>query len=346
MVVEMELRKLQKTGGSSYIVSLPKEWVLANNLHEQDKVGIMIREDGNLIIIPAVDRELASKEKEIKVDDIPISDKGKDFLYRLLVGAYITGYNIIRVTICNANRLDPMVTMISRKFKQDVIGLEIIEERHESIVMKDLLNPQEMRFNVLVDRISSLVETQLEDALLAIEQRDSGISDKVISTDADVNRIHWLILRQYSILLSNVTISEKLDKTEKKDANFSLISRSIERIGDHAVRIASNNLELVKTDLSPEGIELVIKAGRSAIKIFKGTISAFVNDDMYSANEFIDKVVEHTNLCELVEQHALTLETKAGIALGNIAESIRRAAEYSADIAEYAINYLTDKSKF
>ena len=168
----------------------------------------------------------------------------------------------------------------------------------------------------------------------------------MISTDADVNRIHWLILRQYSILLSNLTISEKLDKAEKKDANFALISRSIERIGDHAVRIAKNNLEIVNTDLSPEGIDFVMKAGRSAIKIFKGIIAAFVNDDMYSSNEFIDKVEEHANLCELIEQYAFTLETKAGIALGNIAESIRRAAEYSADVAEYAINYLTDKSKF
>jgi hypothetical protein len=50
-----------------------------------------------------------------------------------------------------------MVSMISRKFKQDVIGIEIIEERHESIVMKDQLNPAEMRFNVLIDRISSLL---------------------------------------------------------------------------------------------------------------------------------------------------------------------------------------------
>ena len=37
---KVEFRKLQVTGGSTYIVSLPKTWIKANNLNPSDIVSV------------------------------------------------------------------------------------------------------------------------------------------------------------------------------------------------------------------------------------------------------------------------------------------------------------------
>ncbi|MEM3811502.1 MAG: AbrB/MazE/SpoVT family DNA-binding domain-containing protein, partial [Thermoplasmata archaeon] len=42
----MEYRKLQKTGGATYILSLPKKWITTNNLKEGDMLGIDIMSGG------------------------------------------------------------------------------------------------------------------------------------------------------------------------------------------------------------------------------------------------------------------------------------------------------------
>src|SRR5438034_10431908 len=48
----VELRKLQMTGGASYTVSLPKDWVKEQGLKVGDIVAIMPRSDSSLTLIP------------------------------------------------------------------------------------------------------------------------------------------------------------------------------------------------------------------------------------------------------------------------------------------------------
>src|SRR5438128_10871384 len=48
----VELRKLQMTGGASYTVSLPKDWVKEQGLKVGDVVAIMPRSDSSLTLIP------------------------------------------------------------------------------------------------------------------------------------------------------------------------------------------------------------------------------------------------------------------------------------------------------
>src|SRR5207237_10379403 len=47
----VELRKLQMTGGASYTVSLPKDWVKEQGLKVGDVVAMMRRSDSSLTLI-------------------------------------------------------------------------------------------------------------------------------------------------------------------------------------------------------------------------------------------------------------------------------------------------------
>ncbi len=49
---ERELRKLQMTGGASYTVSLPKDWVKEQGLKVGDVVAVLPRADSSLTLVP------------------------------------------------------------------------------------------------------------------------------------------------------------------------------------------------------------------------------------------------------------------------------------------------------
>jgi len=85
----MYIRGIQKTGGSSYILTLPKEWVLAHGLQDKHKVILHIQQSGQLVVLPESVTRLPLV-KRIMADRM--SDR--EFL-RMLTGYYIAGVDEI-----------------------------------------------------------------------------------------------------------------------------------------------------------------------------------------------------------------------------------------------------------
>ena len=52
----METRKVQITGKSTYIISLPKTWVKKVNITNGNSVAMVPRTDGTLLINPKINR--------------------------------------------------------------------------------------------------------------------------------------------------------------------------------------------------------------------------------------------------------------------------------------------------
>ena len=118
----MEIRRVQMTGGSSYVITLPKEWANSLNIKKNDPLGIITKSDGTLLINPKITGEQIQKIKEFEV-----SDKTKQiYLLRQLIGAYITGYTAIKIN--SSKRITGSVRMTIKKFTQTTIGQEIVEE--------------------------------------------------------------------------------------------------------------------------------------------------------------------------------------------------------------------------
>ncbi|MFQ6061151.1 MAG: AbrB/MazE/SpoVT family DNA-binding domain-containing protein, partial [Thermoplasmata archaeon] len=136
----METRKVQLTGGSTYVVSLPKRWVLDSGIQKNDYVGIIPRDDGSLIVTSKVERSQKARKKSFMME----GDAEGDHLLRKLVGAYMTGYSEIEVRM--KPRLSTDVRSAVRDFSRMTIGTEIIEETTNLMVVKDLLDPSDLPF--------------------------------------------------------------------------------------------------------------------------------------------------------------------------------------------------------
>ena len=87
-----EVRRLQLTGGSTYIVSLPKRWVKEHGLVAKDQIRVEWRPSGNLRIIPETSAISRRREVDLALDEIP-----PKLAIDHLIAAYLSGAGIIRI---------------------------------------------------------------------------------------------------------------------------------------------------------------------------------------------------------------------------------------------------------
>jgi len=335
----MEIRRIQVTGGSSYIITLPKEWINKLNIRKNDPIGLIIQSNGTILVTPKISGEQTQKIKEFEIED----KKNQTYLLRKLIAAYIAGYTTIKIK--GKDRIPPQVRTIVRKFTQTTIGQEVVEETINSITLKDLLNPAEMPFNRTLKRMHIIIKGMYEDMLNALISRDNEILDDIIKRDNEVDRLHWLIARQHNIILKNVNFAEKMNTTTGLSSASYLIGRISERIGDHVIKIANNIKEMPDKKIDKKIIEKLIKASNYSMGLYTKSITSFFRKNLESANENIENITELSEQCEKLNTMTLKLDAKIAVHVGNIIESIQRIGDYSEDISEHVINYIISEEK-
>ena len=332
----MEIRRVQVTGGASFVVTLPKDWAEAQKIGKNDPVGLIVQPDGTLLITKKITEDPVQRIKEI--DSSTLSDPA--FLFRMLIGAYITGFTVIRIT--TKQRFPPFVRTVVRDFTRLTIGLAVVEETGTAITIKDLLNPSEMPFNNTIKRMYVIIRTMHEDAVVALESHNRTLAMDVINRDEDVDRLNWLIARQTNMILQNTSLSRKMGISPGMAMNYYMLSRIIERVADHAVRIAEHSLPILDVDFDKKFMSAIRKASALSLEIFDRSIVSFFNADMKEAHRNIESITALETICGDINNMVLKQDTLIALNMAYISESIRRAGEYAGDISETVINLLVE----
>jgi phosphate uptake regulator len=335
--MEMEIRRVQVTGGASFVVTLPKEWAEGQKIKKNDPVGMTVQPDGTLLVTKNTTDEILQQIKEI--DCSTIADPA--FLFRLLIGTYIMGFNMIRLS--SKQGFPPFVRSVVRDFTQMTIGQEVVEETETLIAIKDLLNPAEMPLDNTIKRMFVIVKNMHKDAITALDTHNKTLAEDVIKRDIDADRLNWLIARQTNMIMLHASLSRKMGISPDLAMHYYILSRIIERVGDHAVRIAEHTLPIIEVELDKKTLTIIKKASTMSLEIFDRSIVSFFNSDMKDANRNIESINVLENLCGEINNIVLKHDTMIAISLNYISESIRRAGEYAGDISETVINLLVEQ---
>lgn len=331
----MEYRKIQFTGKSSYVVSLPKNWVESQGIKKNDSIVIIPHKNGTLMLMP----KAGKRQIETKEIDVSVIENNETLLFRILISAYINGYpNII---LKSKKEMSPTVRNSAIKFTQSAIGPEIIDEDNKTIIIKNLLDPSEMPFDKTIKRMYALTKAMHESVMSAIKNKDKETIKKTIEMDTNVDRLHWFVSRQFNILLKDIEFSERMGLAQNDGVYYFLISRVIERIADHAVKIARSSFFVMDEIDSNINKELSLQS-KISLKIFGRAFDAWTKKDIDLANKNIDSVQELISGCEAINKEILKKNYKSAAYISDIVDSIRRTGEYSADMSEITINHLVD----
>ena len=329
----MEIRRVQMTGGSSYVITLPKTWVESLQIKKNDPLGVIVQPDGVLMITRNITGDQTQRLKELLVDQ----NTNPEYFLRLLIGIYIAGYTEIRVT--TRDRIPGQIRTKIREFSNMVIGPECVEETEQSILLKDLLNPLEMPFENSLKRMFVIVKGMHHDAIESLLKDNMDLASDVIDRDNDVDRLFWLIARQTNMIMQNIHLSRKMNTTIVRMLPHYQVGRIMERVGDHGVRMAHNAQKLRPLDIGKELSSHILTASDAAIQVFEKSVESFFTHDPRKANLMIESINHLEENYAHINHEILSLPTSVAVPIRNITDSIRRTGEYSADIAENVINY-------
>ncbi len=331
-----EQRKLQITGGSTYILSLPKEWVLRNELRKGSLMVLHEEEDGSLSIIPS---KLEKKQKQDAAFIRVAPNVNPDAIVRKAISAYLTGYNVLHVRPQNQQALPSRLRNHLKTFARSyLVGTEIVIDTPADLTLQVLLNYPELTVQSALSRMSIIASSMHKEAINCLRTLDYSAAKSVIETDREVNRFGLYIVRLLKLVVSSPREVKEIGLDSPRDClGYRLIAKSVERTADHATKIAENLL-LMKDPLSGALLDRISQMSNLSISMFESSMEALFKRDFALA----ESVIEEISQVQKLEKEAVLASKSIGVEeianLRLLIESVRRTAEYASDISEVVLN--------
>ena len=325
----MESRKLQKTGGSTLIVSLPKKWIKKNNLKTGSEVRLIKQPDGTMTIDPG------NYNIKKKISTVTCNNEESQHLFRDLIGVYLAGATEIKVV--GNPRLTVKERKTIRKFSASVIGLEIIEEEATIAILNDMSNPGALPLRTAIKRLYKIVNAMYSDSILILEGTKELAAD-VVDRDKEADKLQWFIERQFNMMLEDSSLSRQLQATSFEGVIYSNVARYLERIADHACRLAEIGYV---AGLIPG--RKMLPLAKDAEYIMKEAMKSFINNEPRKATNNIDKGKKTMQKARTYFENKYKKEMEQPLEFSIAVDAIMRTIAYSTEISEATINYSAKK---
>jgi len=333
----MESRKVQKVGYSTLTISLPSEWVKRKNIKKGDIVFIMPEVDGTLRIVPS--DLLQREEAEEYIINADVCDE-KRLLERLIVGSYILGRDVVRIT--STTRIKSECVEEIRGIVPRLIGLGILEETPKNILLQCSIDPTKFQMDMLIRRLSLIASTIYSEAIQALLKNDTTLAMDAISREDEADMIFFLATRLLVLAQRKRDIAEKIGFSKLILIPCTcLILQYLELIADYSEYIAKEVIELEKSKakLDKPILEKVYQLSEVTETIFQKAVDCIFTKDLKIANSLLEmhKVLESQIEYEM---HQLSENPY----LRTIVSTLSKIADKGAVIAKLAINTTLMKS--
>lgn len=332
-----ETRKIQYTGGSSFIVSLPKRWIQELGLKQGDHVIISRHGDSRLQISPG-SRRLIKEQSEAVIE--VLKDNNPYYLSRKLISLYFLGYHMIQIVPTENSRL----TSDQREVIKDVVrrllmGTEIIADSASGMTLQVLINLLDLSVDAAFKRMVLIAKSMHTDVMLSLKENNIELAKEVLKSDDEVDRFSFYIVRQLNIAIKNEHLLNEIGLQDSRSClGYRLITKSSERIADHAVLIAKDLIESRRA-INPEIVKRIAEMSNFALKVLDEACLSVFKRDYSSADKAIERAREIDHLEKSI-MHGLNTQIDMNdiYRVKIISENLRRVAEYGSDIAEIVLN--------
>jgi len=319
----MEYRRVQRTGGGTFFVCLPKEWAQRHKLSRGSIVALSETADGRLIIDAEYTAEPSPQEIVIKPSP---------FVDREIVGKYLLGYDIIRVE--SKGRISPKDRERIKQASSRLIGLEIVEEDYAKIVMKCLLKPSAFPPDEILKREYSIASSMHRDAFTALVESDRQLAKNVIARDNEVNRLYFLLVRVLRTVIQNPGLSDKLGILPIDCLDYRLIASLVEAIGDQSVQIAESVIGLERNAIPKDLAQLLSKVHQIALDAHESALKAVFSRDVAVAESVRNGRQSLAEGCGKIESLLRSRSLEVAPYVLAAVSSMNRIYDYSVDIAD------------
>ena len=310
----MHIRKLVKAGQASHTISLPRKWLLKNNLQKGDPLYITEKSSKELVIRTQQHEEVQEK-KELTIE---VDGKELSTVQRELTSAYVNNYNTINLI---GNSIAQNAKGY-RKIIHDFVALEIAEQTSKKITAKDLLNLNEISVDKTINRMDMIVRTMLEDI-----GQNNELQESIIFRDYDVNRLYFLLYRLLKSATKNSSMAERIGVLQEKAIAKWYTTVNIENLADWIKTIS---------ELLPDAKKLNEAEFKKILQSIKDDYIAVMKAYNTNDKKLADKMAQNRTR---IFENCKTLATKhSGHAEIGIIEALKNITTIIANIARTVID--------
>jgi phosphate uptake regulator len=303
------------------LVSLPKEWVDANNLVKSSEIEIETSK--NSLSITANKDSRPSKEVTISYPLPKEENIAAD-----LTGAYLLGYDVIEI---NSKLIIPGEDREEiRNSMRRLVGMEIIEEDASHIIMQFLLDATTLNPEKILKRMSSIALGMYTDASNGLILDDKSNLQTLSKRDVEVNRQYFLLVRLIRSTLVDKRLANAFNLENIDVIDYRVAANLLENAGDSIVELSNS---IYNSSLSKEHSKKIFDVVKDFSRLAEKSINAFTKPDRLLA---IEAISLHKKYEEKLSKLRITLGNKKQIPIEflDLVYMFEKIAQSWADVAD------------
>ena len=279
-------------------MSIPKEWIDANNLEKGSQVEIETGQDS--VSISANKGTRPTKELII-----PYPLPKDENIVANITGAYLLGYDIIQINsksiIPGEDREKIRISM------RGLVGMEIIEEDASKINMQFLLDTTTLNPEKILKRMSSIALGMYDDVSNGLISEDKSNLQTLSKRDVEVNRQYFLLVRLIRSTLVDKRLANVFNLENIDILDYRIAANLLENAGDTIAELANF---IYESSLSKELLKKLFVDVQNFNGLAEKSINAFTKSDRKLA---IEAIKSHKEFQEKLSKLRITIGNKKQI---------------------------------
>jgi phosphate uptake regulator len=181
----------------------------------------------------------------------------------------------------------------------------------------------------------------VHDSISSLQGNNKELALDVMQRDNDVDRLNFLIARQFAELLRSGSMKKEIFDSITAFSYMQAASY-LERIADHASRISEISGKH-HFELPPEAIEELSHLRSAFGNLIEGSLLVLLHCDSDNANKLIDSTMETRKLAQILADSSRAKDKDEMLVRLVVARSVERMLDYIVNIGEQAINLCNAK---
>jgi phosphate uptake regulator len=352
----METRKIQKVGGGTFTVSLPKAWTSDHGFEAGMELRLYTHRDGSILIRSSeaevewlADATVDLDGGDPDCDDLDAGDPGGDDFdagdpdsgdpeaaARAVRTAHTVGFETI--TLRRRGAFTEAEREAVRSTVRELVGTDILTESDAEIRIGHLLDTSSVSVRQSVTQLQYVVVSLLRDAAEAFGNA-ADTQTRVRDRAAEARRSAEMITRHFSRSLVSYAELDALGVSRSELFAYYGIATRLETVTEQAVRIATTGEELPEPPAA-EAAAAVRAVVDDVARAVDDAVTAVLNGELTTAQQARERAADAIEQIDAVEQRlyeeSVSDSVPTAVALSTTLTHLRRAANCSCGIADVA----------
>lgn len=322
----MDLRRLQKTSDGTFFVTIPKTWVVRNNLDRGAILSFTERKDGKILAEPY-------GEQERKIVTVTLTPS--PLLQREIEEKYLLGYDVFEIV--SQQIIQPDTREMVRRIVRRLVGLEIVEEDPKKITVQCLIEPSLLFPDRILRRLHLITLAMQKDAISSFANGDAKLANTVVERDEDVDRLYFLLVRVVRAALTDPSIAEKLSATPIDCLDYRILASFVENFADYATDVAESTWARSKGKDMEGTMRSIQKAGDILNRMHKDAVESVFTRNLALAQQVTNLFGEANASIRTAERGLVNAKPETIDRLATAVSALKAMAGTNIDIADLAV---------